>query len=954
MLEAAEGLKKALHRMGAERDLLERTREAQEDAATEWRLRCEIAMGGIVPALAQRCKELASLKRVLWACLKKESAARLGLDSLVETLLKLETVVLADPDAGAGKKSAEPASSTTGLASGLGLLDPVIVSLLLQRGIYGDGIEQENSSATNTPPRGMRHRSRRAGARQPSLKSVALCVLAAVRLQRGSLASARSSGSDDEAAGFCYYLVPGVGRVRIDIPVVSGGNLPGDDDGSSSGVGVGGSAAAPLVTSKRTHAALTRLMASITTGGNLVPAASSPFETKQNVSKEGDNRPQTFVSKASSVLPPLSNETHPVRSTATVGVAPPPSLRQTLPASTAGATTGDILETLVMSNAETSRLWRNRYTTPYQSVLVQSALKKLASHLRDALTRAAKSEATVRVAVDDARAAREIASEAQAARIRAQRRSTALEDRLRSYVEAQCNMNGVVAPKQEEAEGGGLERAGLEVNDVGSAGAGAVEGKDTASLASSPSPLPSNDSLTVSSVNAHASLNAPPFVRVSAALFDGLRRERDALKESCELLSKKSREDGERWRAVEAVLTDRLSGITAEATTLKSQLGALKADYAKSMKALKLERKGSTRKLKQASETMASLEQQLAAGVERASELVTARELVAQELARARVEQRKSFAEWKDRQSDMQRRHDIEMAARSRRQQALETEIAAAEEKVEWAGRAVAAKERLWEQERTGMLQQIERGRFRERLLAESDSRGGEGRGRSEEEEEEEKKEEEGSEEEEEEADMVEGRGMSGFGQFAKSTAKVLMKKKKKKTKAEAKAKARKKKSNVSSKGKSTGKSNSRSKKSSDSSTSTRMGTRMSASANKKKLLLKSAKKGKGKRSRNPSLQAAPMRLPPPGEAVEEELFGAESAGKRHSSDEEDEAEHEAEAQRGLVEMKQYIDRIDRRLYNKYGTPPRKASPVQSPWGGQSAAVPEEEELLIPRMGPKK
>ena len=56
MREAAEGLKQALQRIGTERDLLERTRDAQEDAFLEWRLRCHIAMGAIVPALTERCK----------------------------------------------------------------------------------------------------------------------------------------------------------------------------------------------------------------------------------------------------------------------------------------------------------------------------------------------------------------------------------------------------------------------------------------------------------------------------------------------------------------------------------------------------------------------------------------------------------------------------------------------------------------------------------------------------------------------------------------------------------------------------------------------------------------------------------------------------------------------------------------------------------------------------------
>ena len=58
--------------------------------------------------------------------------------------------------------------------------------------------------------------------------------------------------------------------------------------------------------------------------------------------------------------------------------------------------------------------------------------------------------------------------------------------------------------------------------------------------------------------------------------------------------------------------------------------------------------------------------------------------------------------------------------------------------------------------------------------------------------------------------------------------------------------------------------------------------------------------------------------------------IGKSSKGESDSSGEESE-DDEAEAERGLMEMKRYIDRIDRRLYDKYGTPPRKTSPLQSP-----------------------
>ena len=61
MQEAAEGLKQALQRIGTERDLLERTRDAQEDAATEWRL-FHIAMGYYC-AVDRRCKVGRPLKR---------------------------------------------------------------------------------------------------------------------------------------------------------------------------------------------------------------------------------------------------------------------------------------------------------------------------------------------------------------------------------------------------------------------------------------------------------------------------------------------------------------------------------------------------------------------------------------------------------------------------------------------------------------------------------------------------------------------------------------------------------------------------------------------------------------------------------------------------------------------------------------------------------------------------
>ena len=925
MLEAADGLKNALHRMGAERDLLVRTRAAQEDAAMEWRLRCEIAMGGIVPALTQRCKELASLKRVLWAYLKKESAARLGLDSLVETLLTLETVVLADDPDAVDVEGAKSASATTGLVSGLGLLDPVVASLLLQSGTDGNDPNKsrpDKRRATMWPPGSARLGSDIVSTKRLSLKSVALCVLATVRLRRRSYSSARGIKSNEEVSRFCYYLVPGVGRLRIDIPVVSGVNLPGDGASSTSSRtgSVTSVETAPLVTAERAQAALTRLMASITTGGNLVSAASLPFERKREAPKEIDSRPQTFVSAKSSVLPVWSNETDYTRYVTTSGLSSSSGRTETLPASFTGATTGDILEALIMSNEETSRLWRNRYVTPYQSVLVQSALRKLASHLCDARTRAAKSEASMRASMEDTRAAREIASEAQAARIRAQRRSAALEDRLRSYVEAQCNMNGLVAPKQE------FVQEEDQYSKVSSGEAGTV-GADmsTASLAGPSSSVTLDGSLTVSGADARTLSNAPSFVNVSAALFDDMRRERDALKKSCELLSIKSRTDGERWRAVEEVLTGRLSGITAEAKTLKIRLEDLKADHTKCMKALKVERKSSARKVKQAGETIVSLQHQLEAGADKASELETARESVAQELARVRVEQRKSFAEWKERQLEMQRRHNAEIAARSQHQQSLETKIAAAEEKAEWAGRAVEAKERLWAQERTGMLQQIERGRFRERLLAESNS--------PEMEEEEEEEEEGVGVEDPFEAEEERKRGRKntmGLRRPPKSTAKALkiMKKTKKRP------------NSISRKGKS--KSKVRDTAKGKKSTSTRMGARTSNGQHKTKP--KSARR-KGK--------VSGAKKPPPGQAVEEAMFGspprislAEYEGETHSSDDEEDEESQSE----LIEMKQYIDRIDRRLYTKYGTPPRKASPVHSPRGGQSA---KEEELLIPRMGPK-
>ena len=52
-------------------------------------------------------------------------------------------------------------------------------------------------------------------------------------------------------------------------------------------------------------------------------------------------------------------------------------------------------------------------------------------------------EASMREAVKDANAARQIAGDAQSTRIRAQRRSAALEDRLRLYVQAQCTMHSM-------------------------------------------------------------------------------------------------------------------------------------------------------------------------------------------------------------------------------------------------------------------------------------------------------------------------------------------------------------------------------------------------------------------------------------------------------------------------------------------------------------------------------
>ena len=120
LLSAGDTLKKAMQSVNAEKNLLDRTCQAQEEAASEWRWRCELAMRGVVPSLVQRCREMVSLKSVLWKELKKCWAARRSLDALVEMLLHLD----------GGSREGEDNNGPSPLIAELGLIDPIVVGLL--------------------------------------------------------------------------------------------------------------------------------------------------------------------------------------------------------------------------------------------------------------------------------------------------------------------------------------------------------------------------------------------------------------------------------------------------------------------------------------------------------------------------------------------------------------------------------------------------------------------------------------------------------------------------------------------------------------------------------------------------------------------------------------------------------------------------------------------------------
>ena len=215
---------------------------------------------------------------------------------------------------------------------------------------------------------------------RPSFKAAALCVQAAVRLGRITRKSqkiAESTVPFAQSPLYCYYMIPGVGRIRIDVPCVNRITSPstqastiatskGQKGGPASGATKESDTA--IVSSERTHAALMRLMACISTGGYLIPASKSDIETiaslgRENTSVQDDKEnyngviPRTFVS-TTGLDPPVTG------SIARVPKQPLPSSMSFSSFETlafGGATTGDILETLIMSNAETSFMWRNRY-----------------------------------------------------------------------------------------------------------------------------------------------------------------------------------------------------------------------------------------------------------------------------------------------------------------------------------------------------------------------------------------------------------------------------------------------------------------------------------------------------------------------------------------------------------------------------------------------------------------
>ena len=439
-------------------------------------------------------------------------------------------------------------SSSSSLISELGLIDPIVVSLLRKE----NNNKKKNTQASKSQGQKTKEKSKRW-----TLRTVALVVLGAIRLARGATGHRRATEWNQrmKADESCWYVVSGIGRMRMSSSYLASSIAQDRNtrsrDGSDGKNGSDGSgSSSPVRTSpdvSRSLSSLVSLFSQPNVGGYItstntsassihddVGLTASDYVFQQNeLEQQQQRRPSNEDSRGS-----RGSRGNLRRGRAT--------------------TTADIFKALV-ENTEGNQ---SKTTTPkqpvaattsYQTVLIRRAMLKLIQGYISATKQVHQKTEHLKTTTALLSMATKKHDDTEHQRARLQHRCEAYENRLRTFIIEECDLvehnESTVLTSNETSV------LSLSAHTADAHTAAAQKKKDH--------PPPEESTLDQTLEATLSKYSTHKYVRLSTTLYNDIRRERDHWKGMHEKLSNNHETQMNAYKKEHTTLSVRLQ-ISAE------------------------------------------------------------------------------------------------------------------------------------------------------------------------------------------------------------------------------------------------------------------------------------------------------------------------------------------------------------------------------------------------------
>jgi hypothetical protein len=557
------------------------------------------------------------------------------------------------------------------LISELGLVDPIVVNLLRKNTqISKKGSHKSKGDNTSKS-------SRKNTRRRPTLRCIALTVLGAIRLARGvpgnrkaTIWNKRITSIDDS----CWYVVDGIGRMRMSSIYLASSIAQDRNTRSSSSSSSKSNGNVPPSSPMRTSPDVSRSLSS------LVSLFSTPnvggFITGTNASSSSSSSlhdDDLLQAASENIVRQNNNEKKQEQKERTLG----------------SATTAEILAALINdreninAGGNQSEIIYKQQDTSYQIVLIRRAMLKLIDGYISATNRAKNSEKTLQKTAFLLQNATNECSDIRNQRVKLQHRCEAYEARLRTFVIEECDI---------------------------------VEGNESTILNDDNNDGNNHDNddtfnQTLSKYSEHK------YIRLSSTLYNDIRRDRDQWKDSYQKLIHTSENKINAFQSEIHSLIFKLDQCTKELKECQNKLMADEKEHNDRYKSIKLQYKKKVNECKDQQNILSELSENLVNTKECYVKEKNAREHLSTELTNLRIEHRKAFMRWKERQKNLTENNNKQKNQLLDRTQILEEQILKLEDKIRWCHARDENKKRSFMLEKKKLEEEIERGRERERYL---------------------------------------------------------------------------------------------------------------------------------------------------------------------------------------------------------------------------------------------